>query len=409
MTAQIILSNQLGIALASDTTVTSGSKTLQTVSKIVALPTPHRVAIMLANNVFIANTHVRLLVTEWIPTLKSPLKSLEEYADDFIIWIGKNSKSLGFDDAAMLEMTAYQEFQDFYNLTVEERGELTKRHLASGRQNLEEFSKEIIELLEKYDERNFTERPYHDLTGTKLDELHISAAFDGRKMAKELLRTLIEDEKIELPAVEERLFEFIKSSQNRFVTTSNVTYFNFAGFGTQDVWPCHVELKARSVYGGRIRAAKRVDIPQTPMQATTWFPIAQQDAMADMLRGLSDERRRDVWNMAIDTLGEVDGQTEETKKKFADGFAEKMNTYFDESFSSKTFQTLQDLSPSTLVEFAELLVKIQSLRSATQDGPVSVGGKIECLSITKEFGTQWVSRMTEGRIVGATEFGWLDS
>ena len=407
MTAQIILSNQLGIALASDTTVTSGQKTLQTVSKIVALPAPHRVAIMLANNVFMADTHVRLLLTEWIATLKSPLKSLEEYADDFTVWVGKNSKALGFIDATMLELTAHQELQDFYSATTELRAELKNRLLGIEDKKSDEFSQEIIKLIEKYDERNFYEHPYHDLTGSKIEELYTSSGFDVKKMAKEFVQALTEGEKIELPALEDRLVEFIKSSQNRFVSTSSITYFNFAGFGTQELWPCHVELKARSVYGGRLRAAKKVDSPENPMQATTWFPIAQQDAMADMLRGLSDERREDVWNMAVATLNEIDGHTEDEKKKFSDRFAERMNTYFDESFSSNTYQTLQDLSPSTLVEFAELLVKIQSLRSATQSGPVSVGGKIECLSITKESGTKWVSRMTDGGMVGATELDWL--
>ena len=50
----------------------------------------------------------------------------------------------------------------------------------------------------------------------------------------------------------------------------------------------------------------------------------------------------------------------------------------------------------TLVQFSELLVKIQSLRSATQQGPVSVGGQIESLSITKEWGTRWVNRIGFG-------------
>lgn len=409
MTAQIILSNQLGIAMASDTTVTSGSKTLQTVSKIIALPAPHRVAIMIANNVFIAETHVRLLVTEWIATLKSPLKSLEEYADDMTLWIGKNAKSLGFEDAAMLEMTAHQELQDFYGASFDERQELTSKFLTAEKQDVDTFSKEVIKLLDKYDASYFTERPYQDLNGTKLDELYVTSGFDCRKMAREFVLALTQDEKIELPLVEDRLVEFIKSSQIRFVFSNSTTYFNFAGFGSQDIWPCHVELRARSVYGGRLRAMKHADSPQNPRQATNWVPIAQQDAMADMLRGLSDERRIDVWNMAIDSLNEVEGQTEQGKKKFADNFAAKMNSYFDDAFSSKTVQTLQDLSPGTLVEFAELLVKIQSLRSATQDGPVSVGGKIECLSITKEFGTQWYDRMTTGKMLGATELDWLES
>ena len=52
MTAQIILTNQLGIAVASDTTMTLGEKTLQTSSKIVALPWPHRVAVLDAGLAF---------------------------------------------------------------------------------------------------------------------------------------------------------------------------------------------------------------------------------------------------------------------------------------------------------------------------------------------------------------------
>jgi hypothetical protein len=209
--------------------------------------------------------------------------------------------------------------------------------------------------------------------------------------------------------LEDRLIEFVKDSQSRYVTTSSATYFNFAGFGSQDIWPCHVELEARSVYSGKLRARKKIDAPQSPMQATNWIPIAQQDAMADMLRGMSTERRIDVFSMAQESFDEVGGLSAEAKEKFSNTFVDKMERYFDEYFSKHTNSTLQDLSPATLVEFAELLVKIQSMRSATQNGPVSVGGTIECLAITKESGIQWVSKMTDGRMLGSTELAWLDS
>jgi hypothetical protein len=83
VTAQIILTNQLGVAIASDTMITSGSKTLPVVNKIVTLPSPHRVAVLISGAVFIGSAHARILVTEWMGSLSKEFDTLHEYADDF--------------------------------------------------------------------------------------------------------------------------------------------------------------------------------------------------------------------------------------------------------------------------------------------------------------------------------------
>ena len=136
--------------------------------------------------------------------------------------------------------------------------------------------------------------------------------------------------------------------------------------------------------------------------------IAQQDAMADMLSGMSVERRSDVFGFALDSLDAIPGVNDEGKKAFAEALQGKMEDYFGANFTSYSLRTIQDLTPVTLCEFSELLVKIQSLRSATSSGPVEVGGQVESMYITREAGVQWISRMGTGHLVGSTELEWLN-
>ena len=173
MTAQIILMNQLGIALASDSTTTSNVKTMQNVSKIVALPNPHRVAVMIANAVFVGPTHTRLLLTEWIATLKNPMKSLEEYADDFVLWVGKNASQFGLDDLSMLNFTAFNELTDLLGRVTKEIGDVTAALAEPSN-----FESSVVAIIDAYAKRWFTETPDRDLSGSKLDEIIAAAKFD---------------------------------------------------------------------------------------------------------------------------------------------------------------------------------------------------------------------------------------
>ncbi|MDP6985572.1 MAG: hypothetical protein QGG05_21035, partial [Candidatus Latescibacteria bacterium] len=90
MTSQLILGNGQGLALASDSAATYGSRTYEDATKIRHLPDPHRVAILQADGVTLLGLPVGVLMEEWQQTLGDGQMTLPGYRDSFMSWLGYN-------------------------------------------------------------------------------------------------------------------------------------------------------------------------------------------------------------------------------------------------------------------------------------------------------------------------------
>ncbi len=408
MTAQIILTNQLGIAVASDTTMTLGEKTLQTSSKIVALPWPHRVAVLDAGLVFVGGLQGRFLITEWILSLSDSLPTLEAYVESFAAWVADHAGELLVDDATSMRDVARKELIDLWSYRDDDWHGL--HHGDTGAPTVLEAEQlaKAVAIVDNYCADNFTSEPYLDLVDGGLEALVEASGFDATELIDEFLEHLREDMGIDGSGLAERLGEFVTGSLIRFVTSRELLRLNFAGYGAEEMFPAHAELKIRSIYGGRLRAATIVHAVSKPWRSTQWFPIAQQDAMADMLRGMSGERRSAVIRMATGLVDDMEKLDEGDKKAFRDKLYERLEDYFASHFERFSDSTIRSLSLPALAYYADMLVKIQSMRSEMAEGPVSVGGAVECLTISRTHGVEWSRRLsthTDNR-TGEIEISW---
>ncbi len=94
MTAQLILANGYGVAIASDSAVTmGGTRTYETAEKIHPLDDPHRLAVLHCGSVLLLGMPVGVLIDQWKASLGSRLQSVEGYRDSFLIWLGDNLDS----------------------------------------------------------------------------------------------------------------------------------------------------------------------------------------------------------------------------------------------------------------------------------------------------------------------------
>ena len=100
MTSQLILGNGRGLAIASDSAKTYGSRTYEDATKIHPLKDPHRVAILQAGGVNLLGMPVSVLMNEWEETLGGARMSLEGYRDSFLSWLG-HSLSKWTDEASI--------------------------------------------------------------------------------------------------------------------------------------------------------------------------------------------------------------------------------------------------------------------------------------------------------------------
>jgi hypothetical protein len=394
MTAQIILTNQLGIAVASDTTTTIGKKALRTTSKIVALPWPHRVAVLDAGMVFVGGLQGRFLLTEWVLSLGDPLPTLEAYVESFAAWVGEHVGDLMVDDDVAMRDVARGALIDLWTMGDSEWAALAHGDPAHPVVLEAEQLAEALSIIDDYCERNHPRDPYPDLVDGGLEALVESSGFDPTPLVDEFLDNLREELNVDGGNLRSRLGEFVLGSLVRFVGSSDLLRLNFAGYGSDEMFPAHAELKVRSIYGGRLRSETCVHTVSKPWHSTQWFPIAQQDAMADMLRGMSSERRAAVISIAAGLVDDMEKLDDEDKQRFRDGLHEGLDGYFGSHFERYANSTIRSLSLPALAYYADLLVEIQSMRSEIDRGPVSVGGPIECLTISRARGVEWSRRLS---------------
>ena len=85
---------------------------------------------------------------------------------------------------------------------------------------------------------------------------------------------------------------------------------------------------------------------------------------------------------------------DDDKKAFRDQLFERFEDYFSSRFERFSDSTIRALSLPALAYFADMLVKIQSMRSEMQAGPISVGGPVESLTISRLHGVEWSRRLS---------------
>jgi len=90
VTSQLILGNGHGLAIASDSAATYGTRTYEDAQKIRGLKHPHRVAVLQSGEVDLFGMPVSVLLEEWNKTLGDDRMPLEAYRDTFLSWLGHN-------------------------------------------------------------------------------------------------------------------------------------------------------------------------------------------------------------------------------------------------------------------------------------------------------------------------------
>ena len=121
MTSQIVVMNQGGISIASDT-LTSNSephgeiKTIPSNSKIHQLESAHLVAVLHCGSVFLGGVQWETLVREWSLSLEKRLPHLIDYVKNFEDWISKNHKLFCFNENALIGQTICREFMDIFRI-----------------------------------------------------------------------------------------------------------------------------------------------------------------------------------------------------------------------------------------------------------------------------------------------------
>lgn len=401
MTSQIVLMNGFGLALASDSAMTVGSRTrtYETAEKIIPLPEPHRLAVMIAGNSRIGNLPYSLLLGEWTRQLGTKaLRSPKSYYEHFIDWLESNSNLLAVDTEEAQVMRFVEErlakIAEVYESVKSEDSDFELSEL------LEEWTAEVregnrLEGLDEPDALNLFTK--HSIEIDKRFEYFL----------KEIKN--YEDERARVSSY---LAAFYSSEfMARRVTSSTLV---FAGFGEREILPSFIQVGITGFAQGRITHRVNESWSLTADKNPLWgicLP-AQRDAIDQYLSGYEKALLDELINLALEGLSELGERMLETvsmEDSEANAFRqlvsehhteldnslnETIRKYSEDNYLGSLRQTIASLSPADLVDVARSLIELQALRQTTTGQLNTVGGPIDVALISPLTGFEWVHHKT---------------
>ena len=406
MTSQIVLINQAGIGIASDTLVSreEGSnrhKTFPSSNKIYELGGDHKVVVLHSGSTMIGGINYGLLIREWALQQTNPLPTLADYPRQFENWLA-NYRKLSINEENEIYDLLCSSFGYFSkSLTPELQEALNHPNYEEDVLPLE-VQQELSEAIKKYAEDIYVdEKPFTDLNEALLSK---TIRLQERSVVSHFLEHLalvVGNDEVHWNAtlvITEAIEYFVTQRLLHWNWNPNQASLNFVGFGSDEPIGGKVEVTVGGFYLNRLRSRISSRDPE-PSSADVYIgTIAQDEAMADFIRGLDINRQEAYIEIAREKATEIfiESDASETSSEKVDSFIENLNEAINdtlwENYTLPFRRTLRALSLHSLVLFSEALVKLQSLRSATAPGEATVGGIIESLSIDRVQGIEWHTR-----------------
>lgn len=404
MTSQLVIMNQLAIAVATDTLTSRQSggdwKTTPSASKLYELPAPAIGVVLHSGYVAIGRTSWRLLVREWsrssIP-LSAP--TMSDYRDAFGAWVHQHASGMGLEDVYGVihrlgrDCCPTEAASGHFGWLVKELSQDVKNALAADAKAADADTTKVIHgAIERY----YATEVFSDMTVEKATVLIAESQLDVTEIFR-LALNLPENFKFgkkTLAAVN----DFAVATLRCIPTWENSPWYrcdlNFVGFGAQESLGQVARLGIHGFWGGSLRATRSYFGSQTPYEYPIIVPIAQSRAIEAFWTGSSSDFDYAVSTAARDAMLAIEGVSAEKADKAVEAMNEQIANFSEEKFQNPLLRTIDGLAISNLGKFADFLIHLQAFRSATDEGEATVGGFVESLVITPEHGVRWRHRLS---------------
>ena len=407
MTSQIICMNKLGLAAASDSSVTisrgNNRRTYASAEKIFSLGPDHKVIVLHSGTTEFLDHPFEVLLTEWKKTLNRPLQKLDDYVDNFINWISHRQDLFSED----LQNEFLKNLAREYLLVIRTyiMNALEEKEIPSSEWNSEEAFRVANEVLEN-DIAWLDDRP--DLIG-----LNANWCDSRYNFFKDVFSEVIEYVFDDVPRnhISDKHYETIcrRLMYKSFDSYDFDAKLVFAGYGEQDIYPIESFISLQGAIADRPRHQRGSDAISTS-HSSNLRTHGQDEAIHTFLRAY----HRSFLQLAISNLEEYSsllesdviaslpqGEDEEVEtavqerlekqiEKLRAAFFEKSEKDWVDPFTS----TLAGLPITSLAKMAESLIELQILRQSSQAVQDTVGGPVDVAVVTRERGVEWFRHKT---------------
>jgi len=402
MTSQVAVMNLKGVAIASDTVVTTiigeSQKVLGDVPKIYEIGPDHKVLILHSNYVHINGVPHQINLAGWSKTLSKPLPTLVAYIDSYRAWIASERRMI--TPAGEVDTINRMLNQVYYELKREALEGLVYHSAPEGTEKKKKTALEafLAEIANDFFYKINALDPYPGLTDKQAVSIlegldidlpeKISVIFNDVPFSEETLANLLDWSFVII--ARDRQFDLIDSD------------LGFVGFGSEEPFARVVLLNCRGIYGGALRASQTLeDSPLEPIiNPGQIHYFAQSDSMGAFVSGLHSSMRNKYREVISRKVEERWGaETEELiGHEVAGEVTEEIVSYADEVFVQPLLTTVGAMGLQGLADFAESLVGLQATSTLSKPGIATVGGLIEVVTIDNVNGVVWHKALADKAI-----------
>ena len=404
MTAIVGVLNKHAVAIAADSAITtsgpSGRKVLNRGNKIFMLSKYHPVGIMIYNSASFMGVPWDIIIKLYRKKLgNTSFPHLSDYKDDFIQFLkGANFFSGADTHLSYLYLCAYHLIiEDIGNEAGRLSGGITDATKDDVLKRMKVLIDGYINVFNKY-------KPLSSFSSYDIDKFRIYAKDVFDKLLKSM--SYLNPDNDFRDKCEQLIFNFIRAEHPYISFTGLI----FAGFGEDEIYPALCPVNISFVIDGILRYYddKHNEVHISEDEHSAIAPFAQTDVMNTILGGIDPELENIYitnFKSSIIKYGSIiASRIESTNRPLADAirsldisplveeYKDSINKIRRDNYIIPLVRAISSLEKEDLIDVAESLISLTSLKRRMTFAEESVGGPVDVAVISKGDGFIWIKR-----------------
>jgi hypothetical protein len=404
MTAEVVVINKYGIAMAADSAVTiGGQKTYNSAVKLFSLSKTAPVGIMIYGNADLSSTPWEIIIKQYRKKIGSTtFASLDDYAKDFINFLraAKYSNSQERENQMFLQIERYIRVLHADIDHLIQLFEVKEPEIRSHSHRLHEIT--IAKINATFED--LENLPFIDgIDQSKFDSLKDELTKALEPFLKDLFGNLLPQE----PAHFERLLDIATLFTVKPMDADLSSGIVIAGYGEDQIYPAVTSYAISGYTGDHLRyypiTDKSCDINSA--RKARIFAFAQSDMIDLFVNGINSETQayldaysKSMFNRIIEESNKTSLVAAEKNifNENIDFIRQKMQTdvknYVLRENVSPVMYMLGVLPKDELANMAETLINLTAFKRKMTASIESVGGPVDVAVISKGDGLVWMKR-----------------